>query len=66
MIDLKYTYWKSDKWLLGYLDDYPDHWTQGKNLPELEEMLLDLYEIFKRDEAKAAVEKKSGVLTIAA
>ncbi|MDR3325089.1 MAG: type II toxin-antitoxin system HicB family antitoxin [Spirochaetaceae bacterium] len=55
MIDVKYTYWQSGVWLLGYLDDYPEHWTQGKDVPELEEMLLDLYEIFKRDEAKAAV-----------
>jgi predicted RNase H-like HicB family nuclease len=66
---LDYTYWSDDGWLLGYLNDYPGHLTQGKNLPELEEMLLDLYEIFKKDEenakARAAVEKKTGTLTVA-
>lgn len=27
----KFTYWQEDDGiLLGYLNDYPDHWTQGK------------------------------------
>ena len=28
---------------LGYLEAYPDYWTQGETLVELEENLLDLY-----------------------
>lgn len=28
--------------VLGYLNDHPAHWTQGKTLKELEEMLADL------------------------
>jgi predicted RNase H-like HicB family nuclease len=43
---LDYTYWQEkDGWYLGYLNDYPDHWTQGKSIPELEDMLKDLYEL---------------------
>ena len=30
---------------MGYLNDCPAHWTQGRNLKELEEMLVDLYEL---------------------
>ena len=28
---------------LGYLEAYPDYWTQGETLAVLEENLLDLY-----------------------
>jgi hypothetical protein len=31
---------------LGYLNSYPDHWTQGENLNDLKEHLRDLYETF--------------------
>ncbi len=46
-----FTYWKeSDGRYLGYLNDYPDHWTQGENLDDLKENLRDLLEIFGTDE----------------
>jgi hypothetical protein len=42
-----FTYWKeSDGKFLGYLNDYPEHWTQGENLEDLKERLLDLYREF--------------------
>ena len=28
---------------IGYLEEYPDYWTQGETLEELEENLLSLY-----------------------
>ena len=53
-MELQYTYWKEDDgWFLGYLNDYPDHWTQGKTLKELEEMLADLYELEQEERPKA-------------
>ena len=36
-------YWQEDDAWLGYLQDYPDYWTQGKTLDDLIEHLLDLY-----------------------
>ncbi len=46
-----FTYWKeSDGRYLGYLNDYPDHWTQGENLNDLKVHLRDLLEIFGADE----------------
>jgi predicted RNase H-like HicB family nuclease len=46
-----FTYWKeSDGRYLGYLNDYPDHWTQGENLADLKAHLLDLLETFKAEE----------------
>ena len=28
---------------LGYFEAYPDYWTQGETIEELEENLLDIY-----------------------
>ncbi|MFP4281877.1 MAG: type II toxin-antitoxin system HicB family antitoxin [Verrucomicrobiota bacterium] len=43
----RFTYWKEpDGMLLGYLNDYPDHWTQGTDLDDLKEHLTDLYKEF--------------------
>lgn len=30
--------------LIGWLDDFPDYKTQGSNLDELKENLIDIYE----------------------
>ncbi|MBE2284490.1 MAG: type II toxin-antitoxin system HicB family antitoxin [Prosthecobacter sp.] len=40
---LTFTYWRDGDWWLGYLDEFPDHWTQGESLEELKVMLADLY-----------------------
>jgi predicted RNase H-like HicB family nuclease len=42
-----FTYWKeSDGRYLGYLNDYPDHWSQGEDLEDLKEQLRDLCRTF--------------------
>ncbi len=40
----KYVYWQDDETWLGYLDEYPDYWTQGESLEELRENLKDIFE----------------------
>lgn len=46
-----FTYWKeSDGTFLGYLNQYPDHWTQGDDLEDLKSQLRDLYQEFARDD----------------
>ncbi len=46
---LKMTYWKErDDKYLGYLNDYPDHWTQGESYEDLVEHLIDLYREFRK------------------
>ena len=42
MPTVKYVYWEDGAWL-GYLQDFPDYWTQGKTLDDLKEYLRDLY-----------------------
>jgi len=39
----KYVYWRDEKMWLGYLEEYPDYWTQGETKEELEENLKDVY-----------------------
>ncbi len=39
----RYVYWQEDDMWIGYFEEYPDYWTQGKSLEELKENLKDLY-----------------------
>ena len=43
MVKQKYIYWKEDNTWLGYLEDYPDYWTQGETEEDLKENLIDIY-----------------------
>jgi len=66
-MELSYTYWEGESgWLVGYLNDYPDQWTQGKDITELEEMLMDLYINFQEEAKKIESTKKTGVLRVPA
>jgi hypothetical protein len=40
---VKIVMWKEEGAYLGYLQDYPDYWTQGETPDDLREHLLDLY-----------------------
>jgi predicted RNase H-like HicB family nuclease len=37
-------YWEEQGAWLGYLQEYPDYWTQGETLEDLKEHLKDLYQ----------------------
>lgn len=43
MAKLRYIYWQEDDMWLGYIEEFPDYWTQGKTEHELKENLTDLY-----------------------
>jgi len=64
-MEIPYTYWEADDgWFIGYLNSYPDHLTQGRDLNELEEMLADLYTIRQEEEKRLAQKRKNGVLRL--
>jgi hypothetical protein len=42
MSTMKYTYWQDEEMWLGYLEEFPDYWTQGETRQELEENLRDI------------------------
>ena len=39
----RYVYWEEDGTWLGYLEEFPDYWTQGESALDLQEHLKDLY-----------------------
>jgi predicted RNase H-like HicB family nuclease len=39
----KYVYWQDEEMWLGYLEEYPDYWTQAETENELKENLTDIY-----------------------
>ena len=43
MQTVKYLFWEEDGTWIGYLQDYPDYWTQGETPEDLNEHLTDLY-----------------------
>ena len=40
----KFVYWQEGNMWIGYLEEYPDYWTEGESLEELKENLRDLYQ----------------------
>ena len=44
MESTNYIYWQDQGQWLGYLQDYPDYWTQGQSLEELQSHLRDHYQ----------------------
>jgi hypothetical protein len=47
MQTLRFVYWQDEDAWLGYLEIYPDYWTQGSSLEDLKDHLKDLYEDFQ-------------------
>jgi predicted RNase H-like HicB family nuclease len=47
MQTLKFVHWQDGDMFLGYLEDYPDYWTQGESLDDLKENLVDLFRDFE-------------------
>lgn len=43
-------YWEEDGSWIGYLQEFPDYWTQGETLEDLESHLRDLYADLTSDE----------------
>ncbi len=44
MTTQKYVYWQEEDMWLGYLEEYPDYWTQGESVEELQENLKDIFQ----------------------
>jgi predicted RNase H-like HicB family nuclease len=64
-MELNYTFWQEkDGWYLGFLDEYPEYWTQGKNIEELEEMLIDIYKNEQEAEPQDIPKRKMGKIVL--
>ena len=64
-MEITYTFWQEkDGWYLGYLNDYPEYWTQGKSINELEEMLLDIYKNEQETEHREIPKRQMGKIVM--
>jgi predicted RNase H-like HicB family nuclease len=67
-MQLSYTYWEAKEGgYIGYINQYPDYWTQGDSVPELEKMLVSLYgDIVQLDDVLPAVPERTGLVAVPA
>jgi len=65
-MELEYTYWQEGEFFIGFLNDYPDDSTQGFSLSELEEALIEVYEIKQEEKRHLAEIRKIGKVKIPA
>ena len=65
-MEIQYTYWQDRQFFIGFLNDFPDDSTQGLSLPELEEALLEVYEIKQEEKKHLAAIRKTGKIKIPA
>ena len=56
----KYIYWQDETMFIGYLEAYPDYWTQGETIEALAENLLDIYKEIFYDLEITLVRRASG------
>jgi hypothetical protein len=61
-----YTYWEvPEGGFIGFINQYPDYWTQGETITELEAMLVSLYrDILRFDDIRPAVHEHTGTLLL--
>ena len=65
-MDLPYTYWEAKEGgYIGFLNQYPDYWTQGESIQELEKMLASLYsDIMQFEDIQPVVPTNTGLITV--
>ena len=63
-MELQYTYWQDGEFFVGFLNDYPNDSTQGLTLAELEEALIEVFEIKQEEQRHLASIRKTGKLQI--
>ena len=66
-MNLSYTFWEAKEGgYIGFINQFPDYWTQGDSIEELESMLLSLYDdIMQLDDIQSAVPEHAGILAVA-
>ena len=50
----KYIYWRYQDLWVGYLEKFPDYFSHGKTIAELEEGFLKIYELIRKGDLKGA------------
>jgi len=63
MRDISYTFWRDEEFFLGFLNEYPNYWTQAYSKEELIENLQDLLTDIESEEIPFI--RKVEVMTVA-
>ena len=63
MTTVGFIYWREGDWWLGYLEEFPDYWTQGETFEDLQEHLRGLYTDLTSGDIPAV--RRRGNLTVA-
>ncbi|HUH65898.1 MAG TPA: hypothetical protein VLZ07_05645 [Syntrophales bacterium] len=61
---VRMVYWKSEKFWVGKLIEYPDIMTQGETLKKLEENMKDAYILMIMDDVPADHKIKDLIVTV--
>ncbi|AEF80456.1 type II toxin-antitoxin system HicB family antitoxin [Leadbettera azotonutricia] len=66
-MELSYTYWEAEEGgYIGFINQYPNYWTEGETIEELEIMLKSLYkDLLEFGDIQSAVPQKTGNLVVA-
>jgi len=65
-MEMEYTYWQDGDFFVGFLNNYPEDSTQGLSLSELEEALIEIYEIKQEEKKHLSEIRKTGKIKIPA
>jgi hypothetical protein len=63
---LLYTYWQNGAFFVGFLNDYPEDSTQGVSLAELEDALVEIYEVKQEEQKRLGTIRKTGRIRLPA
>ena len=66
LMELLYTYWQDGAFFVGFLNDYPEDSTQGVTQSELEEALIEIYQVKQEEKKYLATIRKTGKLKLPA
>jgi hypothetical protein len=61
-MDVSYSFFQGDKFLIGYIDGFPQYPTQGKNIEDLEKHLLEIHRWLQNGSLN--VKEQKGVLRV--
>jgi predicted RNase H-like HicB family nuclease len=65
-MELSYTFWEAEEGgFIGFINQFPDYWTQGETIGELEQMLASLYadmSLLQSNRQKPAIAPLRGTL----
>ena len=65
-MELSYTFWEAEEGgFIGFINQFPDYWTQGETIGELEKMLASLYADISVFSEFKTVKERTGKLMIA-